>query len=229
MCEYCFSLRADGLAGENAGLPGQTDDPLDLVRQAERSGVAEGDGQHVGCGVLVSGPGQHIRSGDPLDDPPLRGGWPVTGCQAFCKVDGLASPAGGKQPAEANLPDGEPAEQDFVPRRGFQSLDALPGDRVEQLCLPGLGGGPGEQDQPGTAAAGVVINLQGLPQPDNARCDMTGFAEFVAVHAQYGREQFPVAEVPGDAQRPAGPPGGGGQLFLRQQVAERDPRRTPRA
>lgn len=73
----------------------------------------------------------------------------------------------------------------------------------------------------------MVINLQGLPQPDNARCDMTGFAEFVAVHAQYGREQFPVAEVPSDAQRPAGPPGGGGQLFLRKQVAERDPEGHP--
>jgi hypothetical protein len=65
------------LAGENAGLPGQADDPLGLVRQAKRFRVAEGGGQHPRCGVLVSGSGQYADDGDPLDDPPLRGGRPV--------------------------------------------------------------------------------------------------------------------------------------------------------
>jgi hypothetical protein len=60
----------------------------------------------------------------------------------------------------------------------------------------------------------VVIDLKGLPQSDDARGDVAGFAEFVAVHAQHGGEQFPVAQVRGDAQCPAGPPGGGGELFL---------------
>ena len=59
--EYCFSLRADGLAGKDTGLLREADDPLDLMRQADRFGVAEGDGQHIGCGVLVSGPGQSGR------------------------------------------------------------------------------------------------------------------------------------------------------------------------
>jgi hypothetical protein len=42
-------------------------------------------------------------------------------------------------------------------------LHALPGDRVEQLCLPGLGGDAGEQDQAGSGAGRVVIDLHGLP------------------------------------------------------------------
>ena len=81
------------------------------------------------------------------------------GCEVFRKVDGLASPAGGKQPAEADLPDGEPVEQDFVPGGGEAA--ALGRGGVEQFGLPGLGGGSGEQDQPGTAAAGAVIESAG--------------------------------------------------------------------
>jgi len=42
--ECCFSLHAKGLAGKDAGLAGQADDPLDLMRQPERFGVAEGGG-----------------------------------------------------------------------------------------------------------------------------------------------------------------------------------------
>ena len=45
---------------------------------------------------------------------------------------------------------------------------------------------------------------------------------FVAVHAQHGREQGAVTEVPREAQRPASPTGGGSHLFFRQQVPERD-------
>ena len=43
------------------------------------------------------------------------------------------------------------------------------------------------------------------------------------MHAQHRREQARVAEAPGGAQRPAGPPGGGGHSLLGQQVPERDP------
>jgi hypothetical protein len=47
-------------------------------------------------------------------------------------------------------------------------------------------------------------------------------AKLIAVHAQHGREEGVVTEVPGEAQRPAGPAGGGGHLLLRQQVPERN-------
>jgi hypothetical protein len=44
-----------------------------------------------------------------------------------------------------------------VPLVGLQGLDALPGDRVEQFRLPGLGGGAGEQNQRGATVAGVIV------------------------------------------------------------------------
>jgi hypothetical protein len=145
----------DGLLpGENAGLRGQADDPLDLVGQPERLGVADGDGQHVRRRVLVPGSGKHVSSGDPFDDPPLRGRRPVACREAFRQIDGLAGPAGGKQPAKADLPDGKGAEKDFVPWRGSEGLDALPRDRVKQFHLPGVGGGAGEQYQPDPLRAG---------------------------------------------------------------------------
>jgi hypothetical protein len=34
----------------------------------------------------------------------------------------------------------------------------------------------------------VVIDLQGLPEPDNTSGGVTGLAEFVAVHAQHEGE-----------------------------------------
>lgn len=108
----------------------------------------------------------------------------VVGCEAFREVDGLSGAAGGEQPAEVNLPDGERIEQDFVRCRGFQGLDALPGYCVEQVWLSGLGGGPGEQDQPCSVAGRVVIDLQGLPQPDDARSDVAGLAWFSASAAE---------------------------------------------
>ena len=40
---------------------------------------------------------------------------PVACREAFRQIDGLAGPAGGKQTAEADLPDGKGVEQDFVP------------------------------------------------------------------------------------------------------------------
>jgi hypothetical protein len=84
------------------------------VRQAKCFGVADGRGQHVGCRALVSGSGQHIGGSDAFDDPPLRGRRLVVGCEAFREIDGLPRPAGGKQPAETNIPDGERVEQDFL-------------------------------------------------------------------------------------------------------------------
>jgi hypothetical protein len=49
---------------------------------------------------------------------------------------------------------------------------------------------------------------------------VASFTEFVAVHSQHGRQQFPIAKVPSDTQCPAGPPGGGSQPFLGQQMPE---------
>jgi len=227
-CEYCFGLCADALAGGQAGLPSQADDPLDLVRQAEHFGVAKGGAQHGDCSVLVSCLGQHVGSGNPLDDAPLRSRWPVTGHETFRKGDGLTSAAGGEKPADADLPDSERVEQHFVPFGIFQGPNALLGNQVEQFGPPALGGSASEQDQAGTPAGGVVINLEGLLEPRNTRCDMPGLAEFVAVHSQNGRKQRPVAEAPGDAQRAASPQGGSGQLFLGQQMPESDSKRHPR-
>ncbi len=145
-----MSLSANGLLpGENAGLRGQADDPLDLVGQPERLGVADGGGQHFRRRVLVPGSGKHVSGGNPFDDPPLRSRRRVACREAFRQIDGLAGPAGGKQTAEADLPDGKGVEQDFVPWRGSEGLDALTGDRVKQFRLPGVGGA-GEQDQPGS-------------------------------------------------------------------------------
>ncbi len=143
-------------------------------------------------GVLVSGSGQNVGGGDALDDPPLRGGRPVIGCDAFCEIDGLTDATGGEQTAEANLPNGECVKQDFLPcREEFMTLNALPGGRVEQLRLPGLGGGAGEQDQP---EAPLRAGWSSICRDCRSRTipgrDMAGFAEFVAVHAQHEREQF---------------------------------------
>ena len=221
-----MSLPANGLLpGENAGLRGQADDPLDLVGQPERLGVADGGGQHVRRRVLVPGSGKHVSGGNPFDDPPLRSRRPVACREAFRQIDGLTGPAGGKQTAEADLPDGKGVEQDLVPWRGSEGLDALTGDRVKQFRLPGVGGGAGEQDQPGSRAGRVILDLQGLPDPDDPGGCVTSFTEFVAVHSQHGRQQVPIAKVPCDTQGPAGPPGGGSQPFLGQQIPERDPER----
>ena len=219
-----MSLLSNGLLpGENAGLRGQADEPLDLVGQPERLGVADGGGQHFCRRVLVPGSGKHVSGGNPFDDPPLRSRRPVACREAFRQIDGLAGPAGGKQTAEADLPDGKGVEQDFVPWRGSEGLDALTGDGVKQFRLPGVGGGAGEQDQPGSLTGRVIVDLQGLPDPDRPGDRVASFTEFVAVHSQHGRQQLPIAKVPCDTQCPAGPPGGGSQPFLGQQMPERDP------
>ena len=54
--------------------------------------------------------------------------------------------------------------------------------------MAGFGCGAGEQDKSGSLAGGVVIDLQGLPEPDNTSGGVTGLAEFVAVHAQHEGE-----------------------------------------
>lgn len=64
--ESCPRLLVYRLPGQDTGLAGQPDDPLDLVGQAEGFGVADGAGQHGLGGVLVSGPGEHFSGGDPL-------------------------------------------------------------------------------------------------------------------------------------------------------------------
>jgi hypothetical protein len=150
-------------------------------------------------------------------------GWPIVGCGAFREIDGLAGPAGREQPAEADFPDGERVEQDFLPRRGFQGMDTPPSDRVELVRLSGLSGSTGEQDQPCSLASGMIVDLQGLPEPDDPSGGMAGLAEFVAVHAQHEGEQLKITNIPGNTQRTAGPPGSGSQSLLRQQVPERDP------
>jgi hypothetical protein len=135
--ERRLSLLGSGpLPGENAGLPGRADDPLDLVGQLERLGVADGGGQHFRRRVLVPGSGKRVSRCDPFDDPPLRGRRPVACREAFRQIDGLAGPAGGKQAAEADLPDGKGVEQDFVPWCGSEGLDALTGDRCWVSPLP---------------------------------------------------------------------------------------------
>jgi hypothetical protein len=90
------------------------------MRQAQRFCVAEGGGQHTGRRVLVSRPGERIRSSDPLDDAPLRGRRAFLGRKAFRQVNGLSCAASGKQPADADLADGESVEEDFVPLVGLQ-------------------------------------------------------------------------------------------------------------
>ncbi len=173
-----MSLLANGLLpDENAGLRGQADDPLDLVGQPERLGVADGGGQHFRRRVPVPGSGEHVSGGNPFDDPPLRSGRPLACREAFRQIDGLAGPAGGQQTAEADLPDGKGVEQDFVPWRGSEGLDALTGDRVKQFRLPGVGGGAGEQDQPGSLAGRVIVDLQGLPDPDDPGGCVASFTE----------------------------------------------------
>jgi hypothetical protein len=47
----------------------QTNDPLDLVGQAEGFGVADGGGQHGLGEVLVSRPGEHFSGGDRSASP----------------------------------------------------------------------------------------------------------------------------------------------------------------
>lgn len=45
-------MLADGMHGEDAGMASQADDPLDLVRESEGFGVADGGGQQTGRGLL---------------------------------------------------------------------------------------------------------------------------------------------------------------------------------
>jgi hypothetical protein len=45
----------------------------------------------------------------------------------------------------------------------------------------------------------VIVDLQGLPDPDDPGGCVAGFTEFVAVHSQRERQQFPIAQVPCDA------------------------------
>jgi hypothetical protein len=100
--------------------------------------------------------------------------------------------------------------------RILQGPDALLSRHVEEVRLPRFACGSGEEDQPGSAAGRVVIDLEGLPQPDDPGQGMAGLPQLIAMHAEYGGEQLQVAEVPGDAERPARSPGGGGQLSLGQ-------------
>jgi hypothetical protein len=201
---------------------------LDLVRQAEGFGVADGSGQHGLGGVLVSDPGEHLSSGDPLDDPPVRRRRLAASRAVPGKISSLSGTPGRQQPAQAHFPDGERVEQDILLRRSLQRLDALAGGGIEQAGLPGLRCRAGQQDQPGALPHRVIIDLQSLPEPDDPGSGMPGLAQLVAVHPQHQAEQRPVAEVPGDAQRPAGPARGGGQLFIGQQVPQRDAERHPR-
>jgi hypothetical protein len=60
--------------------------------------------------MLVSCPGQHFASGDPLDDPPVRGRWLTVGWAAGGQVGSLGGAPEREQPAQANLPDGERIE-----------------------------------------------------------------------------------------------------------------------
>ena len=113
--------------------------------------------------MFISRPDERIRGGDPLDDTPLRGRRTFLGRKTFHQVNGLACAASGEQSADAGLADGKSVEEDFVSFIRLQCLDTLSGDRVEQVRLPGLGGSTGEQNQRGTAVAGLIVQLQGLP------------------------------------------------------------------
>ena len=84
----CPRLLVYRLPGQDTRLPGQPDDPLDLVGQAEGFGVADGGGQHGPGGVLVSGPGEHFSGGDPLDDLPVRDGGPLSA--GYCPASSAA-------------------------------------------------------------------------------------------------------------------------------------------
>ena len=112
--EGCPRLLVYRLPGQDTGLAGQPDDPLDLVGQAEGFGVADGGGQHGLGGVLVSGPGEHFSGGDPLDDLPVRGRRPAVSRVASGQLGSLSGTAGRQQPAQADLPDGERAEQHIL-------------------------------------------------------------------------------------------------------------------
>jgi hypothetical protein len=94
------------LPGQDAGMPGQADDPLDLMRQAEGFGVADGGGQHRLGGVLVSGSGEHFCCGDPLDDLPVRGRRHAVAEVVPGEIDGLGGTAGREQSAQADFADG---------------------------------------------------------------------------------------------------------------------------
>jgi hypothetical protein len=59
-----------------------------------------------------------------------------------------------------------------------------------------------------------VIDLERLAEPDDPGGGIPGLSQFVAVHPQRQPEQRPVLQMPGDAQRPAGPQRGGGQPIL---------------
>jgi hypothetical protein len=120
-------MRADVLAREHTGLPGQADDPLDLVRQAQRLGFAR------------------LRMADTNSMPTAVSSFPALAS---------TSAADCEQPADADLPHSEHVEQHFVSFGGLQSLGALVGSRVEQAPLPGLGGSAGEPGQRGTLRAG---------------------------------------------------------------------------
>ena len=71
--EGCLCLLACRLPSQDTGVAGEADYPLDLVRQAQGFSVVDGGGQHGHGSVLVSGSGEHLSGGNPLDDPPVRG------------------------------------------------------------------------------------------------------------------------------------------------------------
>ena len=72
-----------------------------LVMQAEGFGVADGGGQHGLGGVLVSGSGEQLSGGDPLEDPPARGRRLAASRAAPGKISSLGGTPGRQQPAIA--------------------------------------------------------------------------------------------------------------------------------
>jgi hypothetical protein len=79
------------------------------------------------------------------------------GRKTFRQVNRLSRAAGGEQSADADLTDSKGVEEDFVSLVDIQGLDTLPGDRVEQVRLSGLGGGAGEQNQCGATVGWVIV------------------------------------------------------------------------
>jgi hypothetical protein len=72
-------------------------------------------------------------------------------------TEARSSPARASRSADADLTDSQGVEKDLVSLVDIQGLDALPGDRIEQVRIPGLGGGAGEQNQCGATVAWVIV------------------------------------------------------------------------